>query len=110
MALVDPNRIKASIAENKVVNRPGGIMQPKFSLGKVVEKPSVFSFDYWREEKAPLLAAWMKMDPKERAYSPDPNLTFGNLAPFKPMEDAFPRTSVGFSKPAYSSEPLIFSM
>ena len=98
MALVDPNRIKASIAEDKVVNRPGGIMQPKFNLGKVVEKPSVFNFDYWREEKAPLLAAWMKVDPKERAYSPDPNLTFGNLAPFKPMEDAFPRTSVGFPK------------
>jgi len=98
MALVDPNRIKASIAEDKVVNRPGGIMQPKFSLGKVVEKPSVFNFDYWREEKAPLLAAWMKMDPKEKAYSPDPSLTFGNLAPFKPMEDLFPRTSVGFPK------------
>jgi hypothetical protein len=97
MALVDPNRIKASIAEDKVVNRPGGIMQPKFSLGKVVEKPSVFNFDYWREEKAPLLAAWMKMDPNEQDR-PDPSLTFGNLAPFKPMEDLFPRTSVGFPK------------
>ena len=96
MALVDPNRIKASVAENKVVNRPGGIMQPKFNLSKV-EKPSVFSFDYWREEKAPLLAAWMKMDPKEQ-YRPDPGLIFGNLAPFKPMEDLFPRTSVGFPK------------
>ena len=102
MALVDPNRIKASIAEDKVVNRPGGIMQPKFNLSKV-EKPSVFSFDYWREEKAPLLATWMKMDPKEQDR-PDPGLTFGNLAPFKPMEDLFPRTSVGFPKPAYAPE------
>ena len=97
MALVDQNRIKASIAEDKVVNRPGGIMQPKFSLGKVVEKPSVFNFDYWREEKAPLLAAWMKMDPNEQDR-PDPGLTFANLAPFKPMEDLFPRTSVGWPK------------
>ena len=96
MALVDPNRIKASIAQDKVVNRPGGIMQPKFNLGKV-EEPSIFNFGYWREEKAPLLAAWMKMDPKEQDR-PDPGLTFGNLAPFKPMEDAFPRTSVGFPK------------
>ena len=102
MALVDPNRIKASVAENKVVNRPGGIMQPKFNLSKV-EKPSVFSFDYWREEKAPLLAAWMKMDPKEQDR-PDPGLIFGNLAPFKPMEDLFPRTSVGWPKPAYAPE------
>ena len=106
MALVDPNRIKTSIAEDKVVNRPGGIMQPKFNLGKVPEKPSIFKpyFDYWREEKAPLLAAWMEMDPKEQGR-PDPGLIFGNLAPFKPMEDLFPRTSVGWPpKPAYAPE------
>ena len=101
MALVDKDRMKAALAEAKVANRPGGIMQPKFNLGKVkakVEGPSIFSFDYWSEEKSPLLDEWKKMNPKEQAYTQDPGLTFANLPPFKPMEDSFPRTSVGFPK------------
>jgi hypothetical protein len=105
MALVDPNRIKASIAQDKVVNRPGGIMQPKFNLGKVVEEPSIFNFGYWREEKAPLLAAWMKMDPKEQDR-PDPGLTFGNLAPFKPMEDAFRPPALNAPPPLTPAEKV----
>lgn len=104
MALVDPNRIKASIAQDKVVNRPGGIMQPKFNLGKV-EEPSIFNFGYWREEKAPLLAAWMKMDPKEQDR-PDPGLTFGNLAPFKPMEDAFRPPALNAPPPLTPAEKV----